>query len=187
MDSITQDPRVKSVTEKTGPALQSLNEKAGPALQTLNEKASAASTAIEETEVFQNVKRRATEGVETVKAKAQELEARSGVAFPKKSLSQTHGVVRAQTFSTPNGQAIEKTTADSDQVQPEGKVERDGKKLNIKNTAIKFALDQTLGAVINNAMFIAGISALRGKPLEQIVASVRSVSCLLVTVRESTI
>lgn len=41
------------------------------------------------------------------------------------------------------------------------------KKLNIKNTAIKFGLDQTIGALVNTVVFIAGMAALRGQGLEQ--------------------
>jgi len=37
------------------------------------------------------------------------------------------------------------------------------KKLNLRNTGIKFALDQTVGAAINTIMFLAGIGLLRGK------------------------
>lgn len=42
------------------------------------------------------------------------------------------------------------------------------KKLNITNTAIKFALDQTLGAAANTILFIAGIALLRGHTLPSI-------------------
>ena len=38
-------------------------------------------------------------------------------------------------------------------------------KLNKKNTAIKFVLDQTVGATVNNILFLGLISALRGKSL----------------------
>ncbi|KAK3714321.1 hypothetical protein LTR37_007907 [Vermiconidia calcicola] len=39
------------------------------------------------------------------------------------------------------------------------------KSLNHRNTAIKFALDQTIGATINTILFIAGIDFLRGRSL----------------------
>lgn len=42
------------------------------------------------------------------------------------------------------------------------------KTLNIKNTAIKFCLDQTVGAAVNTILFIAGIALLRGHSLESI-------------------
>ncbi|MCJ1250774.1 hypothetical protein MMC30_008002 [Trapelia coarctata] len=51
------------------------------------------------------------------------------------------------------------------------KVDEDGhgiveeQKLNKKNTAIKFALDQTVGATVNNIFFLGLISVLRGKSL----------------------
>lgn len=38
-----------------------------------------------------------------------------------------------------------------------------GRKLNVKNTAIKFTLDQTLGAAANTILFIAGIALIRGQ------------------------
>ena len=189
--SIANDPTVKSVTEKAGPALQALNEKtapaiqafndtagpawqalndkAGPALQSLNDTAVAATTAIQDSDVVQTVKRRATEGVETVKAKAKEFEARTGVNSTR-SLGPQGGGAR-QTFSTPSGEAVEKKAS-----QVEMKASSSAKKLNIKNTAIKFSLDQTLGAVFNNVLFIAGIGALRGESLIKIIANVRSVS-----------
>lgn len=42
------------------------------------------------------------------------------------------------------------------------------KKLNIKNTAAKFALDQTFGAAANTILFIAGIALLRGHSWESV-------------------
>ena len=43
-------------------------------------------------------------------------------------------------------------------------VSKEGKTaLNKQNTAIKFALDQSLGAVVNTLLFIAGIGAIKGK------------------------
>ena len=37
------------------------------------------------------------------------------------------------------------------------------KQLNIRNTATKFLLDQTVGAAVNTTMFIMGIAMLRGQ------------------------
>ncbi|KAF2717459.1 hypothetical protein K431DRAFT_334029 [Polychaeton citri CBS 116435] len=46
---------------------------------------------------------------------------------------------------------------------------QDGRmKLNVKNTAVKFALDQSLGAAVNTIMFIAGMGLIAGEPLQQI-------------------
>jgi len=45
------------------------------------------------------------------------------------------------------------------------------KKFNIPNTAIKFTLDQSIGAVVNTLLFIAGIGALQGKGGEEILSS----------------
>lgn len=43
--------------------------------------------------------------------------------------------------------------------------ERGQKRLHKGNTAIKFGLDQTLGAIVNGYLFIAGIGALKGKDM----------------------
>ena len=40
------------------------------------------------------------------------------------------------------------------------------KKLNIGNTLIKFCLDQSIIAVINVSLFLGGIEALQGVPLD---------------------
>lgn len=176
------------MNEKATPALQAINEKAAPALQALNEKAAAATTAIQDNEVLQAIKRRATEGVETVKAKAREFDARTGVGSTV--ASKTAATTRR--FSTPDGHTIEKKndngaplfSFESKQPAAKGELWRPvdsydstaNKKFNIKNTAIKFSLDQTIGAVANTVLFIAGIGALRGKPLGEIIANVRSVS-----------
>lgn len=53
----------------------------------------------------------------------------------------------------------ESTTADPQKVK---------KQLNIKNTAIKFCLDQSFGAAANTVLFIAGIAILRGHSFESI-------------------
>ncbi|KAK6442091.1 hypothetical protein LTR95_001677 [Oleoguttula sp. CCFEE 5521] len=42
-------------------------------------------------------------------------------------------------------------------------VQKAKRSLNIKNTAIKFTLDQTLGAAFNTILFILGIAVLRGQ------------------------
>ncbi|KAK4964339.1 hypothetical protein LTR66_012340 [Elasticomyces elasticus] len=46
------------------------------------------------------------------------------------------------------------------------------KKLNVANTAVKFALDQTLGAAFNTVLFIAGIGALRGHSFDAVKGAV---------------
>ena len=50
-------------------------------------------------------------------------------------------------------------------------------KLNVRNTAIKFGLDQTLGAFANTLLFIAGIGALQGKRTDEIFVSCQKVKC----------
>jgi hypothetical protein len=47
------------------------------------------------------------------------------------------------------------------------------KTLNIRNTAIKFFLDQTLGATVNTLLFIAGIDAMRGRSVNTITVDCR--------------
>ena len=50
------------------------------------------------------------------------------------------------------------------------------KKLHKANTAVKFVLDQTLGAVLNSYLFIAGIGVLKGKDTTSILADCQRVS-----------
>ncbi|EME88319.1 uncharacterized protein MYCFIDRAFT_55315 [Pseudocercospora fijiensis CIRAD86] len=47
------------------------------------------------------------------------------------------------------------------------------KKLSLKNTAIKFTLDQTLGSAINTVLFIAGIALLRGQSLDTVYTNIQ--------------
>ncbi|KAK3056616.1 hypothetical protein LTR09_002409 [Extremus antarcticus] len=44
------------------------------------------------------------------------------------------------------------------------------KRLNVTNTAIKFGLDQTIGATVNTLLFIAGIDLLRGRSFDAATA-----------------
>lgn len=60
-----------------------------------------------------------------------------------------------------------------EKIPPSANAAQKSKTLNIKNTAIKFALDQTIGAVVNTLLFIAGINALRGRSVETIQADCR--------------
>lgn len=47
------------------------------------------------------------------------------------------------------------------------------RQLNVKNTAIKFALDQTVGAAVNTVLFIAGIGLIRGQSLNFVLKDVQ--------------
>ena len=49
-------------------------------------------------------------------------------------------------------------------------------KLDLRNTAIKFVLDQTLGAAVNTALFLFLIKLLRGGSLESCFGNVGKVS-----------
>ncbi|KAL9053085.1 MAG: hypothetical protein Q9162_005007 [Coniocarpon cinnabarinum] len=46
--------------------------------------------------------------------------------------------------------------------------------LDYRNTAIKFLLDQTLGALVNTILFVGGIAGLKGEGREAVFAHVRS-------------
>jgi hypothetical protein len=166
--SIAQQPQVKAALDAAAPTLQRIDETAAPVLQ----KASAATTALADSDTVKNARRRASEGVDTVKAKAKELEARAGINQSPLAKPPT----RAQTFSTHDGQAVEKKI-DTTFAQPPAS--SNPKALSIKNTAIKFALDQTFGAVINNAMFIVGIAFLKGQSLDTALSALRTVCVAL--------
>lgn len=56
------------------------------------------------------------------------------------------------------------------------KEDKEVKKLNIKNTFIKFGLDQTLGAGVNTVGFLVGIRLLRGFALADCWQAVKEVS-----------
>ncbi|KAK5115044.1 hypothetical protein LTR62_001741 [Meristemomyces frigidus] len=68
------------------------------------------------------------------------------------------------------GAMTEKTTPSS----PTQIVTKAKKTLNLRNTAIKFSLDQTLGAAANTILFIAGIALLRGHSLDSIYSDLQT-------------
>jgi len=151
------------------PSVQDAREKAAPVVQSINEKTSAATTAITENETIKGITRRATEGVDKVKSNAAEIIARTS-DLVRNQTTKMGSPKRAMTFSTPDGQVLEKPagSGSDNQLQDDVGVKSDNqKKLNIKNTAIKFGLDQTIGALVNTVVFIAGMAALRGQGLEQ--------------------
>ena len=49
----------------------------------------------------------------------------------------------------------------------------------MKNTAIKFGLDQTLGAIFNNSAFLVAIRLMRGGSLETCITALREVRSLV--------
>ena len=55
------------------------------------------------------------------------------------------------------------------------------RKIDVKNTVIKFVLDQTLGATFNTVLFIAGIGALKGMGTNKIVESIKKVWIIKLT------
>ncbi|KAI5198447.1 MFS general substrate transporter [Aureobasidium subglaciale] len=161
--SIAQHPQVKAAVDAAGPTLQRIEDTASPVLH----KASAATTALADSDAVKIVRRRASESVDTVKAKAKELEARAGINQSPLAGSPT----RAQTFSTAEGKLVEKKV-DGAFARPTAASEP--KALSIKNTAIKFALDQTFGAVFNNALFIVGIAFLKGQSVNTALAALQN-------------
>ncbi|KAH0353957.1 MFS general substrate transporter, partial [Aureobasidium melanogenum] len=160
--SIAQQPQVKAALDAAAPTLQRIEETASPVLH----KASAATTALADSDAVKDARRRASEGVDTVKAKAKELEARVGINQSPMAKPST----RSQTFSTPDGQAVEKKIDPAFAQPPPSS---SPKALSIKNTAIKFALDQTLGAAVNNALFIVGIAFLKGQSIETALSALQ--------------
>lgn len=162
--SIAEQPQVKAALDAAAPSLQRVQETASPVL----EKASAATTALADSDAVKNARRRASEGVDTVRAKAKELEARAGINQSPVAKPPT----RFQTFSTPDGQAVEKKI---DTAFAQSPASSNPKALSIKNTAIKFALDQTLGAAVNNALFIVGIAFLKGQSVETALVALHKV------------
>lgn len=54
--------------------------------------------------------------------------------------------------------------------------EKGNRKLHKRNTAVKLVLDQTVGAIVNSYLFIAGIGTLQGKAASTIWADCRRVS-----------
>lgn len=50
------------------------------------------------------------------------------------------------------------------------------RRLNITNTLLKVVIDQTLGAVINVALYLGGVRALQGVPLSECLQVVKEVS-----------
>jgi hypothetical protein len=164
VESLAQQPQVKAALDAAAPTLQRIEETAAPVMQ----KASAATTALSDSDIVKNARRRASEGVDAVKAKAKELEARAGINQAPMAETPT----RSQTFSTSDGQAVEKKI-DTTFAQPPASSKP--KALSIKNTAIKFALDQTFGAAANNALFIVGIAFLKGQSVDTALSALHTV------------
>ena len=86
-------------------------------------------------------------------------------------------------FSTPPNylwqQKVEKLlpgyTTQKIEVDDGGRGVRVEKKLNVKNTMIKFAFDQTVVALINVTMFIGGVRLLQGSPMDKCWKAVKEV------------
>ncbi|KAK5126501.1 hypothetical protein LTR08_004766 [Meristemomyces frigidus] len=74
-----------------------------------------------------------------------------------------------------DGSTLSKRTADNEKgaIPQASTTVKAKKKLNLKNTAIKFSLDQTIGAAANTVLFIAGIALLRGSSLASIQSDIQ--------------
>ena len=162
----------RPIEEKASALARPLEEQAAALVKPLEEKAAAASSAIAENDTVKAIKRRATEGMDIVKNKAREIDERISPALPRKATADA----KAVTANTTPQQSAEKED-DSIAVTPTAVDSKaaPAKKLNIKNTAIKFSLDQSIGALVNTILFIGGMQLLKGAPLVQALAAVRRV------------
>lgn len=86
-----------------------------------------------------------------------------GTFYSEASEKQQQAETAGGLYTTPDGTLV-------DRLQEGGPAR---KKLNLRNTAIKFALDQTLGAAVNTVLFVAGMALLKGEALETVVGNVR--------------
>ncbi|KAK4550733.1 hypothetical protein LTR36_000312 [Oleoguttula mirabilis] len=94
----------------------------------------------------------------------------------EKSVDDAFSSSRTGTFTNADGTVNKRTTSsdpDKGGAVPSNSVTTK-KKLNLANTAIKFSLDQTIGAAANTVLFIAGIALLRGHTLPSIEQDVRT-------------
>lgn len=154
------------------PVVQAVSEKAAPVIQPISDKTSAATTSIANNEAIQGLSRRATDGIDKVRSAAMDINARTST-LAQNATEKLGSPGRAKTFSARDAQAIGKSFDNGSTGEQDKKEVGQKKKLNIKNTAIKFSLDQSFGAVVNTILFIAGMGALKGDPLEKIVSSVQ--------------
>jgi protein Mpv17 len=67
-------------------------------------------------------------------------------------------------------------TAAADEKKASKPVKSDKQVRDVKNTLIKFAMDQSVGAAFNIPIFLATIGAVKGQGWEQILDTVRRVS-----------
>jgi protein Mpv17 len=60
--------------------------------------------------------------------------------------------------------------------EKKGEEKSSKKDLDVKNTLIKFAIDQTVGAAFNIPLFLAIIGSCRGQSTDQILSAIQNVS-----------
>jgi len=147
-----------TLDEKTN---KDISDKTAEFTKPLEEKVAATSSAINDNETVKELKRRATSGFDAVKNTVKEVDemaqkAASNINLPGVQMNaKTDGVAPTTDSNAP------KTDITS------------GKRLNVRNTAIKFALDQTLGALINTVLFIAGMGLLKGQSVDLVMEAVK--------------
>lgn len=86
-------------------------------------------------------------------------------------------VVPASSTSTTSSEKTSPSSSENEKKSDDRKEIVPAKQLNIRNTAIKFLLDQTVGSLFNTVVFIAGIAALQGETGEVVLERVWNVSC----------
>ena len=147
-----------TLDEKTNKAI---SDKTAEITKPLEEKVAATSSAINDNETVKELKRRATSGFDVVKNTVKEVD---GMAQKAASNINLPGV-QTDTIKDEAAPAVDAITPKAD--------DRSGKRLNVRNTAIKFALDQTIGAVVNTVLFIAGMGLLKGLPFDLVMEAVK--------------
>lgn len=159
---LANDPNVKSATEAVAPAVDLVKDKTN-----------SVSTAIAHDPNVQTLSRRVTAGVDRVKAQARAIKERYGSAPAASSMQKA--VTRSDTAQAATDTLSSLQSGEKDALLDRNHAAAKEQKLNIKNTAIKFAFDQTFGAVINNLLFIIGINLLQGMSWEYIRADIQQV------------
>jgi len=146
-----------TLDEKTN---QEISEKTAEFTKPLEEKIEATSSAINDNETVKELKRRATSGLNAAKTTVNEIDEMAQKAASNMNLPGMKKDGQAIT-SNPGPGNVSKTDTTS------------SKRLNVRNTAIKFALDQTIGAVFNTVLFIAGMGLLKGQSFALVTEAVK--------------
>lgn len=146
-----------TLDEKTN---KEISEKTAEFTKPLEEKLEATSSAINDNETVKELKRRATSGFNAAKATVNEIDEMAQKAASDFNLPGMKTDGQAATSNAASGNAPKTDTTPN-------------KRLNVRNTAIKFALDQTIGAVFNTVLFIAGMGLLKGQSFALVTEAVQ--------------